>query len=64
MEQVFQKEKKVLEIQIEQDKQLIKQLEMRVDIGRKNLQEAKATQYQTEQNLIKVIILLLIVTLF
>lgn len=64
MEQVYQKEKKILEIQVEQEKQMIKQLELRIDVNRRKLQEAKTSQHQAEQNLIQVFIVSLsIVTL-
>ncbi|XP_001604630.2 mitotic spindle assembly checkpoint protein MAD1 [Nasonia vitripennis] len=51
MEESFKKEKKLLEIELEQDKRMIKQLELRVDVGRKTVQEAKAAQAQAEREL-------------
>ena len=54
MEEVFNKEKKILEIEVEEDKQLIKQLELRVDLGRQTIQEAKAAQMQAERDLLQV----------
>lgn len=54
IEEVFRKEKKLLEIQIEQDQNTIKQLELRVDIGRKTVQEAKTAQAYAERDLVQV----------
>ncbi|XP_011502021.1 PREDICTED: mitotic spindle assembly checkpoint protein MAD1 [Ceratosolen solmsi marchali] len=54
IEEIFQKEKKILEIQVDQDKQMIKQLELRIDVGRRTIQDAKATQNQAERELIQV----------
>ncbi|XP_058810702.1 mitotic spindle assembly checkpoint protein MAD1 [Phymastichus coffea] len=53
IEEICRKEKKLLEIQIEQDKSTIKQLELRVDIGRKTVQEAKTAQAHAERDLIQ-----------
>ncbi|XP_014222520.1 mitotic spindle assembly checkpoint protein MAD1 [Trichogramma pretiosum] len=51
MEELFQKEKKILQIQMNQDKTMIKQLELRVDVGRKTIQESKAAQFRAEKEL-------------
>lgn len=59
MEESFKKEKKLLEIELEQDKRMIKQLELRVDIGRKTVQEAKAAQAQAERDLSQVCFIIL-----
>ncbi|KAJ8675991.1 hypothetical protein QAD02_011777 [Eretmocerus hayati] len=53
MEEVFKKEKRMMEIQAEQDKQTIKQLELRIDVGRRTLQDAKAAQMRAERDLIQ-----------
>lgn len=54
IEEVYRKEKKLLEIQAEADKATIKQLEKRIDVGRRTIQDAKSAQAQAEQNLIQV----------
>lgn len=54
MEEVFDKEKHILEMQIDQDKQTINQLELRIDVGRRNLQEARESQATAEKNLLQV----------
>lgn len=54
MEESFRKEKKLLEIELEQDKRMIKQLELRVDVGRKTVQEAKSAQANAERDLAQV----------
>ena len=51
MEEVFDKEKSVLEMQSELDKQTIKQLEARVDGARKSAQEAREAQALAEKEL-------------
>lgn len=53
MEEVFNKEKRLLEIEVERHKDMIKQLELRVDIGKKSYHEAKVAQAQAEKNLIQ-----------
>ncbi|KAJ8668557.1 hypothetical protein QAD02_010220 [Eretmocerus hayati] len=53
MEEVLKKEKRMMEIQAEQDKQTIKQLELRIDVGRRTLQDAKAAQMRAERDLIQ-----------
>lgn len=42
MEEVFEKEKGLLQIQAEQDKQTIQQLEVRLDVARRTIQDMKA----------------------
>ena len=59
MEEVFLKEKKLLEIQLQENRQQIKQLELRVDVGRRTVQEAKIAQAQAERDLAQVCNLLL-----
>lgn len=54
MEEVFEKEKSVLEMQVEQDKQTIKQLEVRLDMSRKTVQEAREAQAAAEKELFQV----------
>lgn len=54
MEEVFDKEKHILELQIDQDKQVINQLELRIDVGRRNLQEARDSQATAEKDLLQV----------
>ncbi|XP_046747648.1 mitotic spindle assembly checkpoint protein MAD1 [Diprion similis] len=49
MEQVFDKEKKLFEMQAEQDKQSIKLLEARLDMARRTIQEAKEAQANAEK---------------
>ena len=51
MEEVFEKQKNGLEIQIEEDKQTIKQLEVRLDMARRTIQEARNTQAAAEKEL-------------
>lgn len=54
MEEVFEKEKGILEMQVEQDKQTIKQLELRVDISRRTIQEAREAQAAAEKELFQI----------
>ncbi|XP_003703551.1 mitotic arrest-deficient 1 [Megachile rotundata] len=51
MEEVFEKQKSGLEIQIEEDKQTIKQLEVRLDIARRTIQDARTAQAAAEKEL-------------
>ncbi|XP_066589781.1 mitotic spindle assembly checkpoint protein MAD1-like [Prorops nasuta] len=51
MEEVFQKEKSFLEMQVQQEKQMIKQLEVRLDHARQNVQEAQKAQALAERQL-------------
>ena len=55
MEEVFDKEKHILEVQIEQDKQIINQLELRIEMGRRSLQEAREMQAKAESDLLQVL---------
>lgn len=55
MEEVFDKEKHILEGQIEQDKQIINQLELRIDVGRRGLLEAREAQTNAEKDLFQVL---------
>lgn len=41
MEEVFEKEKGLFQIQAEQDKQTIQQLEVRLDVARRKIQDAR-----------------------
>ncbi|XP_043516097.1 mitotic spindle assembly checkpoint protein MAD1 [Frieseomelitta varia] len=54
MEEVFEKEKGILEMQVEQDKQTIKQLEVRLDISRRTIQDAREAQVAAEKELFQV----------
>ncbi|OAD57362.1 Mitotic spindle assembly checkpoint protein MAD1 [Eufriesea mexicana] len=54
MEEVFEKEKGILEMQVERDKQTIKQLEVRLDISRRTIQEARDAQAAAEKELFQV----------
>ena len=54
MEEVFRKEKHILQVQIEQDKEIINQLELRIDVGRRGLQEAREAQAKAEKDLLQV----------
>ncbi|XP_012265066.2 mitotic spindle assembly checkpoint protein MAD1 [Athalia rosae] len=54
MEQVFDKEKKLFELQSQQDKQLIKQLEARLDVARRVVQEAKEAKSSAKKELAEV----------
>ncbi|XP_015605578.1 mitotic spindle assembly checkpoint protein MAD1 [Cephus cinctus] len=52
MEEVFEKEKNLLEVQVEQDNQTISQLEARLDVARRTVQEARAAQSAAEKDLL------------
>ncbi|XP_076302792.1 mitotic spindle assembly checkpoint protein MAD1-like [Lasioglossum baleicum] len=54
MEEVFEKEKGILEMQVERDKQIIKQLEVRLDISRRTIQDAHEAQAAAEKELFQV----------
>ncbi|XP_071871352.1 mitotic arrest-deficient 1 isoform X2 [Bombus fervidus] len=54
MEEVFEKEKGILEMQVEQDKQTIKQLEVRLDISRRTIQDASEARASIEKELFQV----------
>ncbi|XP_057330700.1 mitotic spindle assembly checkpoint protein MAD1 isoform X1 [Microplitis mediator] len=54
LEEVFQKEKNMLEMQAELDKQTIKQLEWRIESVRKTAQEAREAQTNAENELFQV----------
>ncbi|CAK9823707.1 Mitotic spindle assembly checkpoint protein MAD1 [Anthophora retusa] len=54
MEEVFEKEKGIMEMQVEQDKQTIKQLEVRLDISRRTIQDAREAQAAAEKELFQV----------
>ncbi|XP_076761521.1 mitotic arrest-deficient 1 [Xylocopa sonorina] len=54
MEEVFEKEKSILEMRAEQDKQTIKQLEMRLDMSRRTIQDAREAQAAAEKELFQV----------
>lgn len=54
MEEVFEKEKGILEMQVEQDKQTIKQLEVRLDISRRTIQDASEARASIEKELCQV----------
>lgn len=54
MEEVFEKEKNLLEMQVDQEKQTIKQLEVRLDVARRTIQEAREAQAIAEKELFQV----------
>lgn len=54
MEEVFEKEKGMLEMQVDQDKQTVKQLEVRLDIARRTNQETREAHASTEKELFQV----------
>lgn len=54
MEEVFEKEKGILEMQVEQDKQTIKQLEVRLDILRRTIQDSRDAQVAAQKELFQV----------
>lgn len=54
MEEVFEKEKGLLHVQKEQDKQTIQQLEVRLDIARRTIQDTKETQAAVEKEWLQV----------
>ncbi|CAL7938793.1 unnamed protein product [Xylocopa violacea] len=54
MEEVFEKEKSILEMRAEQEKQTIKQLEMRLDMSRRTIQDAREAQAAAEKELFQV----------
>ncbi|KYQ60133.1 Mitotic spindle assembly checkpoint protein MAD1 [Trachymyrmex zeteki] len=49
MEEVFEKEKGLLQVQTEQDKQTIQQLEVRLDVARRTIQDARETHDTAEK---------------
>lgn len=49
LEEMFEKEKNLLEIQTQQDKQTIQQLEVRLDIARRTIQDAKEAKTAAEK---------------
>lgn len=55
MEEVFEKEKNLLEIQAEHDKQTIQQLEVRLDITRRTILDTKEAQVAAEKEWSQVI---------
>jgi len=56
MEEVFEKEKGLLQVQMEQDKQTIQQLEVRLDVARRTIQDTKETHDTAEKEWTQVII--------
>ncbi|KYM89664.1 Mitotic spindle assembly checkpoint protein MAD1 [Atta colombica] len=49
MEEIFEKEKGLLQIQTEQDKQTIQQLEVRLDVARRTIQDVRETHDTAEK---------------
>ncbi|KYN02678.1 PREDICTED: mitotic spindle assembly checkpoint protein MAD1 [Cyphomyrmex costatus] len=49
MEEVFEKEKGLLQVQTEQDKQTIQQLEVRLDVARRTIQDTKDSRDTAEK---------------
>lgn len=58
MEEVFEKEKGLLQVQAEQDKQTIQQLEVRLDVARRTIQDAREVHDTAEKDWFQVIIFL------
>lgn len=56
MEEIFEKEKGLLQVQVEQDRQTIQQLEVRLDVARRTIQDAREAQATTEKEWSQVII--------
>lgn len=56
MEEVFEKEKGLLQVQMEQDKQTIQQLEVRLDVARRTIQDTKEAHDTAEKEWSQVII--------
>lgn len=59
MEEVFEKEKGLLQVQVEQNKQTIQQLEVRLDVARRTIQDAREVHDTAEEKWIQVIIFFL-----
>jgi len=57
MEEIFEKEKGLLQVQVEQDAQTIQQLEVRLDVARRTIQDAREAQATAEKEWSQVIIL-------
>lgn len=55
MEEVFEKEKGLLQVQAEHDKQTIQQLEVRLDVARRTIHDTKETHDTTEKEWSQVI---------
>lgn len=55
MEEMFEKEKNLLQIQLEQDKQTIQQLEVRLGVARRTIQDAREAQVAAEKEWCQVI---------
>ncbi|XP_011258714.1 mitotic spindle assembly checkpoint protein MAD1 [Camponotus floridanus] len=49
MEEIFEKEKGLLQVQVEQDAQTIQQLEVRLDVARRTIQDAREAQAIAEK---------------
>ncbi|RLU19512.1 hypothetical protein DMN91_008069 [Ooceraea biroi] len=49
MEEIFEKEKGLMQVQVEQDKQTIQQYEVRLDVARRTIQDAREAQATTEK---------------
>lgn len=57
MEEIYEKEKGLLQVQVEQDAQTIQQLEVRLDVARRTIQDAREAQAAAEKEWTQVIIL-------
>lgn len=57
MEEIFEKEKGLLQVQVEQDAQTIQQLEVRLDVARRTIQDTREAQATAEKEWSQVIIL-------
>lgn len=56
IEEVFEKEKGLLQVQVEEDKQTIQQLEVRLDVSRRTIQDAREAHDTAEKEWTQVII--------
>ena len=64
MEEIFEKEKGLLQIQTEQDKQTIQQLEVRLDVARRTIQDVRETHDTAEKEWSQVIVFYINYTFF
>lgn len=56
MEEIFEKEKGLLQVHVEEDRQTIQQLEVRLDVARRTIQDAREAQATGEKEWSQVII--------
>lgn len=55
MEEIFSNEKGILQIQLQENKQTIQQLEVRLDVARRTIQDLKEAQATAEKEWFQVI---------